>query len=286
MAVKVRERVGKGWYVLTDWRGQRKANFFGKNKALAKAFADKLAARLKWAEQSGESVTLATPDGTIPTVEAYLTEWLTVYAEAHCKVSTAEGYRQVVRRHILPALGSRLLCDVTRKDLKRLIASTEILRPRSIQRMASRLRVAVYHRLLKVVQSRKVVISKRAQWRRRSHISPQGLAGSSFSGRHIHHCAIGPRANPTRDVHIPEIVGVVKYSRVGVPVLIPGVLREQKLTGHLATDITGNSPRNEPWSARHAPNQRGFLLFNNLWNVAGRKRLRRGEAHPRASRVA
>jgi hypothetical protein len=41
-----------------------------------------LAAKLKWAEQSGEAVTLATPDGTIPTVEAYLTEWLTVYAEA------------------------------------------------------------------------------------------------------------------------------------------------------------------------------------------------------------
>ena len=123
MGVKLRERPGKGWYVFTDWNGQRKAKFFGKNKALAKAFADKLAAKLKWAEQNGEAVTLATPDGTIPTVEAYLTEWLTVYAEAHCKASTAEGYRQVVRQHILPALGSRRLCDVTRIDLKRLIAA-------------------------------------------------------------------------------------------------------------------------------------------------------------------
>jgi hypothetical protein len=70
MGVKLRERPGKGWYVFTDWNGQRKAKFFGKNKALAKAFADKLAAKLKWAEQSGEAVTLATPDGTIPTVEA------------------------------------------------------------------------------------------------------------------------------------------------------------------------------------------------------------------------
>jgi hypothetical protein len=94
MGVKLRERPGKGWYVFTDWNGQRKAKFFGKNKALAKAFADKLAAKLKWAEQSGEAVTLATPDGTIPPVEAYLTEWLTVYAEAHCKASTAEGYRK------------------------------------------------------------------------------------------------------------------------------------------------------------------------------------------------
>ena len=59
MGVKVRERPGKGWYVLTDWNGQRKAKFFGKDKALAKAFAAKLAAKLKWAEQSGEAITLS-----------------------------------------------------------------------------------------------------------------------------------------------------------------------------------------------------------------------------------
>lgn len=91
MGVKVRERPGKGWYVLTDWNGQRKAKFFGKDKALAKAFAAKLAAKLKWAEQSGEAITLATKDGAIPTVAAYLTDWLRVYAEAHCKPSTASA---------------------------------------------------------------------------------------------------------------------------------------------------------------------------------------------------
>ena len=109
MGVKLRERPGKGWYVFTDWNGQRKAKFFGKNKALAKAFADKLAAKLKWAEQSGEAVTLATKDGTIPTVADYLTDWLRVYAEPHCKPSTAAEYRKVIAKHLLPTFGEKRL---------------------------------------------------------------------------------------------------------------------------------------------------------------------------------
>ncbi len=44
MGVKLRERPGKGWYVLTDYRGQRKAKCFGKNKVLAKEFKEKLEA--------------------------------------------------------------------------------------------------------------------------------------------------------------------------------------------------------------------------------------------------
>jgi integrase len=123
MAVKLRERPGKGWYVLIDWHGQRKAKFFGQDKKQAKAFADKLAARLKWAEQSGEPIALSQPDQAMPTVKAYLEDWLTTYADAHCKPSTASDYWKVVNRHILPVLGDRHLHDVTRADIKRLIAS-------------------------------------------------------------------------------------------------------------------------------------------------------------------
>ena len=66
MGVKVRERPGKGFYVLTDWQGKRKSKFFGKDKKQAKLFAEKLKARLKWAEQSGEPVMLSSPDGKVP----------------------------------------------------------------------------------------------------------------------------------------------------------------------------------------------------------------------------
>jgi integrase len=80
-------------------------------------------------------------------VEAYLTEWLTVYAEAHCKASIAEGYRQVVPQHILPALGSRRLCDVTRADLKRLIAAlvAQGRKKRTIQNILTPLKEAYQH---------------------------------------------------------------------------------------------------------------------------------------------
>lgn len=94
MGVKLRQRIdkktgkAKGWYVLTDWNGQRKAKFFGKDKKQAKAFADKLEARLKWAEQSGEPIVLSQPDQALPTVKAYLVDWLNTYAKVHCKPST------------------------------------------------------------------------------------------------------------------------------------------------------------------------------------------------------
>ncbi len=122
VGVKLRERPGKGWYVLTDYRGQRKAKCFGKDKKQAKLFADKLTARIKWAEQSGEAVALSTPDGKIPTVKDYLMDWLMTYVAVHCKATTATGYRQWVDKYLIPALGDRRLHEVTRADIKRLIA--------------------------------------------------------------------------------------------------------------------------------------------------------------------
>ena len=147
MGVKLRERPGKGWYVLTDWNGQRKAKCFGKNKTLAKAFADKLSAKLKWAEQSGEALTLATKNGTIPTVAEYLTEWLRVYAEAHCKPSTASGYRIVLDHHIIPAIGTRHLHEVSRTDIKRLIAEwlAQGKKKRTIHNILTPLKEAYQH---------------------------------------------------------------------------------------------------------------------------------------------
>ena len=37
MGVRVQER-DKGWYVIINWQQQRRAKYFGKNKALAKEF--------------------------------------------------------------------------------------------------------------------------------------------------------------------------------------------------------------------------------------------------------
>ena len=105
MGVKLRERPEKGWYVLTDWKGQRKAKFFGENKKLAKAFAAKLESRLKWAEQSGEPLCLSRPDRGMPTVKGLLEEWLQVHALPNCKPSTYRGYKRAVGKYLVPAFG-------------------------------------------------------------------------------------------------------------------------------------------------------------------------------------
>ena len=47
MGVRLQEREGKGWYVIINWKGQRRTKFFGKNKALAKDFREKIEAKLK-----------------------------------------------------------------------------------------------------------------------------------------------------------------------------------------------------------------------------------------------
>ena len=112
MGVKLRERPGKGWYVLTDWKGQRKAKCFGKNKALAKEFAGKLEAKLKL--ESG-----GIPCRSGITFAAYAASWLEGIAQTR-KHSTHEDYADALRRHLLPAFGALELEDVTRERVRTL----------------------------------------------------------------------------------------------------------------------------------------------------------------------
>src|SRR5436309_11853843 len=98
MSVKVRERrdktgKSKSWYVLIKSNGQRKAKCFGKNKRLATEFAEKLEARIKWGQLSGEPIVLAQPEQAKSTVKAYLEDWLNTYAKVHCEASTYRGYQ-------------------------------------------------------------------------------------------------------------------------------------------------------------------------------------------------
>ena len=109
MGVNIREVDGKGWYVFINWRNQRKAKSFGSDKVMAKAFAKKLSARLKWAEVSGEPIALSQPDQQLPTVKAYLEEWLLTHAKMHCKPSTYRRYKEVIDQQLIPAFGERPL---------------------------------------------------------------------------------------------------------------------------------------------------------------------------------
>ena len=110
MGVKLRARSGKGWYVLIDHKGQRKAKCFGKNKALAKEFKDKLEAKFKLG-----SVGITTKAGV--KVEDYADTWLGRIQHTR-KHSTHEDYQGMLKRNILPVLRGLDLEDVTREKVK------------------------------------------------------------------------------------------------------------------------------------------------------------------------
>ena len=71
---------------------------------------------------SGEPLALSQSDQAMPTVKAYLEDWLEVYAKVHCKPSTYRGYKRAVENHLVPAFGVTPLHLLKREDVKRLIA--------------------------------------------------------------------------------------------------------------------------------------------------------------------
>lgn len=110
MGVRLQERDGKGWYVIINWKGQRRTKFFGKNKALAKSFREKIDARLKLG-----SLGIETEAGE--KIEAYAERWLERIQHSR-KASTCEDYRKLLTRDILPMLKGLDLLDVSRDRVK------------------------------------------------------------------------------------------------------------------------------------------------------------------------
>ena len=112
MGVKLRERPGKGWYVLIDWQGKRKAKSFGANKKLAKEFAQTFEAKLKLG-----SIGVETKTGV--KFEDYAETWLERIQHTR-KYSTFFGYQKMLKRDLLPFLRDLDLTDITRERVKAL----------------------------------------------------------------------------------------------------------------------------------------------------------------------
>jgi len=110
-----------GWRVVAYHQGKEVTKTF-RDKKTAKDFADKLDAKIKWAEANGEPLALSQPDQAMPTVKAYLEDWLETYAKVHCKPSTFRGHTRAVEKHLVPAFGTSPLHLLKREDVKRLIA--------------------------------------------------------------------------------------------------------------------------------------------------------------------
>jgi integrase len=181
MGVKVAERKDKPgtWWVFINHQGQRRKRGFGRDKKAAMSFAAKVAAGLKWAPVTGAPSPLSPPDHKkTPTVEEYGKDWLTTYADVHCKPSTAKGYRQMMELHIFPAFGSRPLHDITRTDIKRLVAdlSARRLKRQTIHNILTPLKEAYQHAIDDGIVTANPVARTgrfaRAREDRKAHIAP------------------------------------------------------------------------------------------------------------------
>jgi integrase len=122
MGVKAREVSGKGWGVFINWQGKRKAKFFGANQKAADLFADKMAYRLKEAEQEGHVFSFGNSPKTMPTVKEYLAKWQETYARPNCKPSTYRGYAQTIEQVLIPQFGHVPLNELEREHIRTLIA--------------------------------------------------------------------------------------------------------------------------------------------------------------------
>jgi len=114
MGVTVRQK-GKQWYVFITHQGRRKAKAVGDKKA-AEVVASKLRAKLALGEFQVEA-----PERP-PTFREYAERWLESYAKIHCRPSTYDGYRRLLQRFAFPRFGGRPLSEVSREDVKGIVA--------------------------------------------------------------------------------------------------------------------------------------------------------------------
>src|SRR5262245_52745370 len=117
MSVRVSQRKDKpGWWVFVSYRGKRTKKSFPDGRAgekAARTFAEKLLAKMKWAEMNGEAVSFATERAT-PTVREFLQRWFDTYAETNCRESTREEYERAISTVLVPRFGEKTIDALTR----------------------------------------------------------------------------------------------------------------------------------------------------------------------------
>ena len=81
---------------------------------IARRDATEVIARIKKGQPAVRAEPEPTPD---PTVADLAERYQREYVEMHCKPATISHYRLMLRKHIVPALGERLVADVEHKDI-------------------------------------------------------------------------------------------------------------------------------------------------------------------------
>ena len=142
MGVRVRQKDGV-WYIFVNHKGKRKAKRVGTDKKVAQAAAKEIQRRLACGDYQFEEKA-----SNSPTLRDYGERWLG-YIEATRKPNTHRLYRDALQRDIFPMLGKKTLAEVTRTDIKDLIAKKlgEGLAPATVELTLATLRGLLNHAL-------------------------------------------------------------------------------------------------------------------------------------------
>jgi len=113
MGVKIHKR-GDKWYVFVNYHGRRKAKCVGSSRKLAEQVRCQLEAKLTL----GDLGFLSQDKKHALVFKDYANQWLGGYVRLECKRSTAYSYAQLLRLHVTPRFGDRLLTQISRDDVK------------------------------------------------------------------------------------------------------------------------------------------------------------------------
>ena len=116
MGVKIKKR-GSKWYVYVKYHGKRKNRCVGTREA-----AEKVRRELEARLALGDITFLNESKTQLPSFQTYAKEWLDSYAETECKPSTRRSYEQLLRVHVMPRFGFKLLTEIRRDEVKRFLA--------------------------------------------------------------------------------------------------------------------------------------------------------------------
>jgi len=118
MGVKIFQWKG-AWWLDINHKGRRKRKRIGvgePGKKAAKAAAAKIQAKLALGE-------FQLKEEKVPTLREYAASWLKTYVAVACKPRTQELYEAMLRLHVLPELGDVLLNEISREQIRRLLAA-------------------------------------------------------------------------------------------------------------------------------------------------------------------